>query len=79
MASVSPGGSECREDSLDRFGVMGVRHQQLMQQIRPLLQFYVAHPKAVNQSNAGKEASCRRSAIATWEVSQLKVGASVAL
>lgn len=42
-----------REDSLERFGVMGVRQQQLTEQIRPLLKFYVAHPKAVNQSNAG--------------------------
>ena len=32
---------------------MGVRHQQLVEQLRPLLKFYTAHPKAVNQSNAG--------------------------
>ena len=33
---------------------MGVRHQQLVDQLSPLLKFYVVHPKAVNQANAGK-------------------------
>lgn len=32
---------------------MGVRHQQLVDQLSPLLKFYVSHPKAVNQANAG--------------------------
>ena len=45
--------SECRENSLKQFLVMGVRHQQLVDQLSPLLKFYVSHPKAVNQANAG--------------------------
>lgn len=39
--------------ALERFGVMTFRHQQLVDQLSPLLKFYVAHPKAVNQANAG--------------------------
>jgi hypothetical protein len=33
---------------------MGVRHQQLVEQLVPLLKFYVAYPISVNQANAGK-------------------------
>lgn len=40
------------ENSLKQFLVMGVRHQQLVDQLSPLLKFYVSHPKAVNQANA---------------------------
>ena len=32
---------------------MGVRHQQLVEQLVPLLKFYVAYPTSVNQANAG--------------------------
>jgi len=40
------------EGCLERFGVMGVRHQQLVEQLVPLLKFYVAYPTSVNQANA---------------------------
>lgn len=40
------------EGCLERFGVMGVRHQQLVEQLVPLLKFYVAYPISVNQANA---------------------------
>lgn len=58
----------CREDSLERFGVMGVRHQQLQEQLRPVLRFYAAHPKAVNQSNAGKPSPILDAMNRQWHV-----------
>lgn len=47
-----------RATSLERFGVMSFRHQQLVEQLSPLLKFYVIHPKSVNQANAGQATAC---------------------
>lgn len=39
-------------DTLEQYAVMNVQYQYLMDQLRPLLKHWVAHPKSVNQSNA---------------------------
>lgn len=39
----------CRPDVLDRFAVINVQYQHLLDALRPLLRQFAAYPRSVNQ------------------------------
>lgn len=39
-------------DALDKFAVVNVQYQNLVEQLRPMLKLWAVHPKSVNQQNA---------------------------
>ncbi|KAL4859748.1 Mediator of RNA polymerase II transcription subunit 8 [Chlorella vulgaris] len=41
-----------RSDALDRFAVINVQYQHLLDALRPLLRQFAAYPRSVNQTNA---------------------------
>ena len=47
---------QSRSDTLEKLSVASHQRYLLGSALRPLLRYYVAHPKAVNQQNAGKAA-----------------------
>lgn len=49
LLSTAPVPRQCRSEALDRFAVINVQYQHLVDALRPLLRQFAAYPRSVNQ------------------------------